>query len=340
MDEALKKLVEAREKLGLSIEEVSFQTKIRQHIIEALENGNITFDSPVYIKSHLKAYASFLKLPLSALTPVFDELNSKLEKENTPQNNIENGDQPKTDYTKIFKEKKDKKAPKVNILNTIIYVTLTIAIAGIVYITFFTSDSDSPIDDELNGQAEDTTIIDKKDKNLFSYFEEPDSLRLTARAVDSAWLRIDIDGKRQEEMLMTPNQEKTWTADNYFLITQGNVGAIQYYRNGKKLPPIGNKGTVVKNLKITKDNNPNSRSMSTQDTVSNQSYKPPQQNTTRTRSTNRSREEEKVEDTNPTIKLNPNVIKRQKNPLKEEKTEEEPPKEEPKTEETSEPNPG
>ena len=46
---------------------------------------------------------------------------------------------------------------------------------------------------------------------------------------------------------------KPSSANEYFIITQGNVGAVQFKRNGKLLEPFGARGSVVKNIKITKD---------------------------------------------------------------------------------------
>ncbi len=56
-------LKESREALGISLAEASFQTKIRDYYLLALENDEIkSLPSPVQGKGFLKNYASFLKL--------------------------------------------------------------------------------------------------------------------------------------------------------------------------------------------------------------------------------------------------------------------------------------
>jgi len=56
-------LKETRESRGLSLADVSFQTKIREHYLDALENDQISnLPSPVQGKGFLRNYASFLKL--------------------------------------------------------------------------------------------------------------------------------------------------------------------------------------------------------------------------------------------------------------------------------------
>jgi len=56
-------LKESRETRGLSLADVSFQTKIREHYLNALEKNQISnLPSPVQGKGFLRNYASFLKL--------------------------------------------------------------------------------------------------------------------------------------------------------------------------------------------------------------------------------------------------------------------------------------
>ncbi|PKN82915.1 MAG: hypothetical protein CVU46_17705 [Chloroflexi bacterium HGW-Chloroflexi-8] len=56
-------LKETRESRGLSLADVSFQTKIREHYLDALEKDQISnLPSPVQGKGFLRNYASFLKL--------------------------------------------------------------------------------------------------------------------------------------------------------------------------------------------------------------------------------------------------------------------------------------
>ena len=63
MDEIGRTLLEAREKLGLTLEEVERATRIRTHHLEALEKGMIdALPSPVQARGFLNNYAEFLGL--------------------------------------------------------------------------------------------------------------------------------------------------------------------------------------------------------------------------------------------------------------------------------------
>lgn len=290
MENAAQKLKTAREKLNISIEEASEKTKIRPHILKALEAGNFDIMSPVYVKSFLKTYSKFLKIDEIDLNAVNEAKKDKANIEDTPvaenksKNDYSEPDIPvkifkeekeevkkktpkksrmsfsddsiereKTNFAEIFNTKKVKTISKANYVNIAIYSLVFIALLLSLYFTFFyNSNSTETAKEETQTIGADTSVI-KPQKNILSYFEESDSLLLEAFAIDTAWIRIEIDGTKSEEILMKPEMEMKWKAGEYFLINQGNVGAVNFKRNGELLEPFGNRGTVVRNIKITRN---------------------------------------------------------------------------------------
>lgn len=249
------KFKSARGKKKLSLEEVSQKTKIRLHIIQAFEDGNFAVLPPVYAKSFLITYSKFLDIP-------FDEINEELEelfKAKTPepvQINIPEDEKNAKDNNIITKYNLAKD-DKTKIINWLIYSILFIGIILVIYFSFFSTPEIN--NDNLNGninseiETSDTTIIKPTENNLFEFIEEPDSVILQAKANDSAWLKISIDGKKTEQTYLYPKSEKRWSAANYFVLTLGNAGAVEFTRNGLALQPLGALGTVVRNVKITAD---------------------------------------------------------------------------------------
>jgi|Deesub1362A_J573_1020465.scaffolds.fasta_scaffold01973_6 transcriptional regulator with XRE-family HTH domain len=70
-----KKLQEARERLGLSLDEVEQATRIRLHHLQALERGDLTaLPSPVQARGFLRNYADFLGLDSDGLLLEFAEI--------------------------------------------------------------------------------------------------------------------------------------------------------------------------------------------------------------------------------------------------------------------------
>lgn len=259
MEELSKIIVNKRSILGLSQEEVADKTKIRLNIIKLVESGKFDELPPVYGIAFLKSYLKFLNIPESDYISYIETL---IKNENQKQNKIINqsinnlktvSGTESNNFLDIFKFGKSK-----NIKNSILfYSILAFVILGLcitIYLMFFTFDKPSiPTLTNITGIGKDTTVLGEENKGLLNYFDQSDSLTLEAIAIDTCWIRITVDGKTNEELLMTSNNKKKWYAKEYFIISQGNVGAIQFTRNGRLLDPFGSRGSVVKNVKITKD---------------------------------------------------------------------------------------
>ncbi len=256
-------LKNAREELELSISQVSERTKIRPYIIRAMEESNFSALPPVYGKSFLKTYIHYLELNEDSFVDAFKQLAPKYQSGHNSNVQFKTSGNPSStldklsNFKEIFKEHRTKKFPNFNIVNSLIYSAIIISIFGLLYFTFLSVSDDSDSADEIaitSGQsALDTAIIEPEEKGLFAIFDKPDSLILIGRATDTAWLRIDIDGKTVSEVLMLPGMERRWAAKEYFLVNQGNVGAIRFTLADKLLEPFGSRGSVVKNVKITQN---------------------------------------------------------------------------------------
>lgn len=253
------KLKDAREELGKSIRDVADITKIRTHIISNMENGDFDKLPKVYGKSFLKTYISYLKLDEQDFTEAYTILSGPKPTSIVTESEDQKGKMSitfsdLTNYKDIFKSGKLSGVNKNNMINIIIYSVVFIGFILIMYITFFSESNESKIVDGIEpmpGGVPDTAIIESEDKGLFSFFDKPDSLILEGTATDTSWIKIDIDGKAVSEVLMLPLMKRKWAAKEYFIINQGNVGAIQLSLNGKLLEPFGNKGSVISNIKVT-----------------------------------------------------------------------------------------
>lgn len=74
--------------------------------------------------------------------------------------------------------------------------------------------------------------------------------RLMIRAVDATWVRVQPDEGRATEELLPAGASREWSAERRFLVTIGNAGGVEVALNGKVLPPLGPKGTVIQRLEL------------------------------------------------------------------------------------------
>jgi cytoskeleton protein RodZ len=78
----------------------------------------------------------------------------------------------------------------------------------------------------------------------------PGPQRLMIRAVDATWIRVQPDEGRATEELLPAGASREWSAERRFLVTIGNAGGVEVALNGKVLPPLGPKGTVIQRLEL------------------------------------------------------------------------------------------
>jgi cytoskeleton protein RodZ len=74
--------------------------------------------------------------------------------------------------------------------------------------------------------------------------------RLLIKAVEPTWIRVQPDEGRATEELLPAGASREWSAERRFLVTIGNAGGVELALNGKVLPPLGPKGTVIQRLEL------------------------------------------------------------------------------------------
>ncbi|MCL5991621.1 MAG: DUF4115 domain-containing protein [Bacteroidetes bacterium] len=251
-------LKSARENQNLKLEEVSQKLKIRHQVLKAFEEDNFSILPSVYARSSIKSYGAYLKIQPSVLNSKLDELFIK-EKPVYTSNGANELVSIKNELQETFKKSIYKlnlsNDNKGKIVNYLIYAGIVLSLVVLIYFSIFSDSNKTGItytNDKENTSKEDSSSNENQSKGLLSFFEKPDSIYLEARAIDTSWLRIDIDGKKPEIIHMAPNVTKRWSAEKFFLLTVGNVGSIEFRRDGNVMKPFGTKGSVVRNVKITK----------------------------------------------------------------------------------------
>jgi cytoskeleton protein RodZ len=74
--------------------------------------------------------------------------------------------------------------------------------------------------------------------------------RLVVSVVETTWLRVQADDGKSIEELLRPGATREWTARRRFLVTVGNAGGIELTLNGRRLPPLGGRGVVIRGLEL------------------------------------------------------------------------------------------
>ncbi len=74
--------------------------------------------------------------------------------------------------------------------------------------------------------------------------------RLQVKALEPTWLRVQVDDARPVETLLGAGAVSEWTASRRFRLTVANAAGIEVRLNGQTLPPLGARGTVIRELEL------------------------------------------------------------------------------------------
>ncbi|MDC1067568.1 DUF4115 domain-containing protein [Candidatus Kapabacteria bacterium] len=248
MEELPKIIQRYREKKGLSLDEISEKTKIRKFVLSSIESGQFDNLPPVYGKSFVKTVLTLLEVPEEEYAEPYAELSKYLGTVKTVYNPVKNNNYGSLDNSmKLFGL-----SLSPTVINYSIYSAIVLIVAIIIYLSIFSSPDSNSEDFQTSAPPTDSIELGGEDFQISAPILA-DSITIEAFAIDSAWIKVEIDGNLIDQALMAPNMKKQWRAKEYFIIHQGNIGGLEIKRNGRILEPFGSPGRSVKNVKVTRD---------------------------------------------------------------------------------------
>ena len=80
----------------------------------------------------------------------------------------------------------------------------------------------------------------------------PGPLVLQATAVADTWLRVEIDGDKRHDLLLTSGKSVQWEAQERFRLTVGNVRGTRLALNGQDIPLQSGRGNIMRDVLLTR----------------------------------------------------------------------------------------
>jgi cytoskeleton protein RodZ len=230
-----------RQELGYGLGEISQKLKIRLAVLQALEEGNLTYLPAVYMRAFARDYGVFLGIPPQELQQLLDAAFGKVPTR---------GSSVPAAGTSV-RVSMGVEQFRTTLAHALIYGALAGAAVAVVYYFLL-----RPTPSEQLQRS--TEVVVRPDTGMPQWLApagqpaQPDTLmRLRARARDTVWLSVVVDGRRSGELVLYPGQERLWEARSYVLLSVGNAGGIELWRNEEPLPPLGPVGKVVRSVRIT-----------------------------------------------------------------------------------------
>ena len=251
-----KKFVEelktAREKAGISLQQVSAKTRIDIKFLKALESGDFNFLPDLYVKAFIKQYSKVVGLDEQEVIYNYSQIKEGKVKEE----NEEKSEQPA-----VPEEKKEVKPPPViagqtkkrsfsftdesarekvvseikkNQTPIIIGVSVLAAILILLfgYLLFFNKSNDIIVEEkpfeEVLKETPKRYVEEKNNLQSQSLTSNLERFTLTFTDVDSsdsAWVLVIIDDTTQNDFMLVPHVSRSVTATSNIKFTLGNSGA-------------------------------------------------------------------------------------------------------------------
>ncbi|MGB9791499.1 MAG: helix-turn-helix domain-containing protein [Thermacetogeniaceae bacterium] len=238
-------LRETREKKGLSLADVENETKIRTKYLAALEAENFAeIPGEAYVIGFLRNYARFLGLDADQLV---NRYKSQIKSCNNVEENLsplyaESSQPSKTKVKKEILPRLLEKKKEIVIGIAIILLLIVIVAATVAGSMLPQKDahphSQQPI-------AHNTTPAHNNATTEKTKTDSPQNITIELVATDRCWVRVVTDGNEVFSGMLYPGMNKKFQAKNIIVLRLGNAGGVEVIYNGKKLPPLGQQGTVV-----------------------------------------------------------------------------------------------
>lgn len=265
-----------REKQGLTIDDVTRETSIRDIYVEAIEKGDYdALPGDVYAKGFIRNYSRFLQMDGDALLQQYDEErnitkvvqpvdlpkqpeketsshglfgHSKAReigeaKENTHKAAADN--QSAKPATNLFAAgdayrnslEQEKKSGSKKFM---ILLGVMFVFLGGVYVAFMDDGTENAAPKQETVQTE--TVETPQPAPVEKKY---DGVEIKAKALADCWISVKVDGTTVFEGTVPQGKDMSWQGKDSVDILAGNAGGIQITFNGKDAGTLGEQGQVA-----------------------------------------------------------------------------------------------
>ncbi len=256
-----------RESQKISLREVAKNTRVREHILRAIEEDQYRLLPPAtYVKGFLLAYAKYLRLdPNDVLLRYERVLKGALFTAPSAQPL-----RPKQEISPFPPSKSKQKIPW-NSRQT--WVVAGVLVASFIIFYFFSPYSSKPPIEPVREKpvVEPTPLIAPSPAGTATVrapegkpapegkkplpssppitetttVQEKKPLSLQLKAVEVTWVSLQVDEQPEKEMTFQPGEGFSVQASNRIHMILGNAGGLDVVLNGKPLEKFGRSGEVV-----------------------------------------------------------------------------------------------
>ncbi len=228
-------LQDARNARGIDLREAAQQTRISLQYLQALEDEDFSkLPGPVFVKGFLKNYGKFLNLNEAEVMKRYGELQ---------QNPIPAVNAVQTEPPAAQAEQaKSSKLP----IEPLLWAAAIIVVLMVFLFTALPRHQKETHQTEAVSPAVPSELASGPALTVKS-----DKLYLEVTALENTWLLVRTDASPQKKAVLNKGESLIWSAEERFLLSYSNAGAIKLMLNGQELTVNEPKNAVIRDLVIT-----------------------------------------------------------------------------------------
>jgi cytoskeletal protein RodZ len=230
-----KYLKRERELRNISLKEIAKNTKVRERFLKAIEEDQYNvLPSKAYVKSFIFAYAKYVGL---------DPNDTLLRYQSILKENPVS-----------YPETPQPTPPKKNILWNTKYrwwmrgavgVVIVIGLIASYFLFLRPSEVTHPSDSIKSNVGKTLPSASIPPIAGTTSIQEGKPFSLQLKAAEKTWVRIQVDGQPDHEMILQPGEGASYKALKRIHLMIGNAGGLDLIFNGRPLEKFGKSGEVI-----------------------------------------------------------------------------------------------
>ena len=249
-------LRQAREAMGSSLEDLARATRVTPRYIVALEEGRLQdLPAPVFVRGFLRSYCSAVGAPPEhalALYEAWVRVNER------PAPRLPVG------VLKAAPGSRSWRGAWRSLTPPLLVAGILVVVGGAVYLLAWAALTGPPgparpaTESVVPSRPAELPATPAMDRPATPPEQPRDAAAhtLVARAHESTlvWIRPE-DGAAQQEVL-EPGTVRRWRSPGRFTVTVGDAGGLSLELDGVTLPPLGDRGQIVRDLMLPRTPGP------------------------------------------------------------------------------------
>ncbi len=234
-----------RELRGISLREISDSTRIGMRYLEALEADRLeVIPRQFFARAILRTYAKAIGLDENQVLKKYDE-------------KVQFGEQ--LEYKESGAEAAPARSKVPAWVWALVFGLALVAVGTIIFIFVLAPRRTAGPAPKAEPPAAAAEVVPKPVASAPPPAEEPlteqvSGLVFEATFSDGTWLRVFADGRLFYEGTKQAGDNLVVKAEREMVLNTGNSGGMAFTINGRRARPLGPRGAVLTNIRITPDN--------------------------------------------------------------------------------------